>query len=99
MVILHSFMIKDFTPRLYQETILATSVRYNTLIVLPTGLGKTNIFLMLAAHRLRLYPESKILLIGPTRPLIDQYLEVFIKQFEISSDKMAVLTGLVSPDK
>ncbi len=92
-------MIKGFTPRLYQEAILATAVSHNTLIVLPTGLGKTNIFLMLAAHRLRLHPESKILLIGPTKPLIDQYLEVFRKHFEISEDKMAVLTGLVSPEK
>ncbi len=92
-------MIKDFTPRLYQETILATAVRYNTLIVLPTGLGKTNIFLMLAAHRLKLYPDGKILLIGPTRPLIDQYLEVFRNHFDIGSEKMAVLTGLVSPEK
>ncbi len=92
-------MIKDFTPRLYQEAILATAVSHNTLIVLPTGLGKTNIFLMLAAHRLRLYPESKILLIGPTKPLIDQYLEVFRTNFDVSEDKMAVLTGLVSPDK
>ncbi len=92
-------MIKDFTPRLYQEAILATAVSRNTLIVLPTGLGKTNIFLMLAAHRLRLYPESKILLLGPTKPLIDQYLEVFRNHFEISEDKMAVLTGLVGPEK
>ena len=37
-------MIKNFTPRLYQETILATAVNKNTLVVLPTGLGKTNIF-------------------------------------------------------
>ena len=34
-------MIKDFTPRLYQQTILGTSASNNTLVVLPTGLGKT----------------------------------------------------------
>ncbi|MBW2983672.1 DEAD/DEAH box helicase [Candidatus Woesearchaeota archaeon] len=92
-------MIKDFTPRLYQETILATCVRYNTLVVLPTGMGKTNIFLMLAAHRLKNYPSSKILFIGPTKPLIDQYLEVFKKYFEIEEDKFAVFTGMVKPEK
>lgn len=92
-------MIKDFKPRLYQETILASSANKNTLVVLPTGLGKTNIFLMLAAHRLRLYPDSKILFIGPTRPLIDQYLLVFKKHFEVSEDKMAVFTGFVKPEK
>src|SRR3989338_364025 len=92
-------MIKGFTPRLYQETILATAATKNTLVVLPTGLGKTNIFLMLAAHRLKTYPNSKILLIGPTKPLIDQYRDVFSKHFEIPEEKMTVLTGMVAAEK
>ena len=92
-------MIKNFTPRLYQETILASAVNNNTLVVLPTGMGKTNIFLMLAAQRLKQYPLSKILFIGPTRPLIDQYLEVFKQHFEIKEEDMAVFTGMVKPEK
>lgn len=92
-------MIKGFTPRLYQETILATAAQKNTLIVLPTGMGKTNIFLMLAAQRLRQYPSSKILLIGPTKPLIDQYLAVFEQYFDLSKEKMTIFTGLVPPEK
>ena len=67
--------------------------------MLPTGMGKTNIFLMLTAHRLQQYPNSKVLFIGPTKPLIDQYLEVFKKHFDISEDKMAVFTGHVKPEK
>ncbi|MBN2423255.1 DEAD/DEAH box helicase [Candidatus Woesearchaeota archaeon] len=92
-------MIKNFTPRLYQQTILATCVEKNTLVVLPTGLGKTNVFLMLAAQRLKLYPESKILFLGPTRPLINQYYETFRKYFEIDEAKLAVFTGFVKPEK
>ncbi len=92
-------MIKNFEPRLYQETIVHTCVLKNTLVVLPTGLGKTNIFLMLAAHRLTQYPNSKILFIGPTRPLIDQYLLVFKNHFEIDESQMAIFTGHVSPEK
>lgn len=92
-------MIKGFTPRLYQETILNTAATRNTLVVLPTGLGKTNIFLMLTAQRLKTHPGSKALLMGPTRPLIDQYREVFRKHFEISDDRMCVLTGMVKPEK
>ncbi len=92
-------MIKNFTPRLYQQTILNTAVNHNTLVVLPTGMGKTNIFLMLAAQRLRQYPNSKILFIGPTRPLIDQYKLVFLKHFEIDENKIATFTGFVSPEK
>ena len=92
-------MIKNFKPRLYQETILATAVTKNTLVVLPTGLGKTNIFLMLAAQRLKQYPSSKVLFIGPTKPLIDQYLDVFRKYFEIAEEEMAAFTGMVKPEK
>ncbi|MBN2454609.1 DEAD/DEAH box helicase [Candidatus Woesearchaeota archaeon] len=92
-------MIKDFTPRLYQETIFGTAVNHNTLVVLPTGMGKTNVFLMLAAQRLKQHPNSKILLVGPTRPLIEQYYEVFTKYFAIEKEKMAVLTGFVPPAK
>ena len=92
-------MIKEFTPRLYQETILDTCTKKNTLVVLPTGLGKTNIFLMLASNRLKNYPDSKILLLGPTRPLIDQYFETFKKHFEINEEEMAIFTGFVKPEK
>jgi Fanconi anemia group M protein len=92
-------MIKDFEPRLYQQTIFATCASKNTLVVLPTGMGKTNIFLMLASHRLKQYPNSKILFIGPTRPLIDQYKEVFKKHFDIDEDKLVIFTGMVKPEK
>ncbi|MBS1266116.1 MAG: 3'-flap repair endonuclease Xpf [Candidatus Woesearchaeota archaeon] len=91
-------MIKNFKPRLYQQTIFATAVEKNTLVVLPTGMGKTNIFLMLAAQRLKQYPDSKILLLGPTKPLIDQYYSVFKKNFEINEKDMAIFSGKVKPD-
>ena len=92
-------MIKNFEPRLYQQTIFATAAGKNTLVVLPTGMGKTNIFLMLAAQRLKQYPTSKILLIGPTKPLIEQYMNVFKEHFDIIENEMSIFTGLVSPDK
>jgi ERCC4-related helicase len=92
-------MIKNFEPRLYQQTILSTASMKNTLVVLPTGMGKTNIFLMLAAQRLKQYPNSKILMLGPTRPLIDQYKKVFLDNFNISHDKLATFTGQIKPEK
>ncbi len=92
-------MIKNFEPRLYQQTILATAAEKNTLVVLPTGMGKTNIFLMLTAQRLKQYPNSKILFIGPTKPLIEQYHAVFREHFEIDEGQMGIFTGMVSPEK
>lgn len=97
--IMSDYSLKDFNPRLYQETIFDTATKKNTLVVLPTGMGKTAIFLMLALHRLKLYPYSKVLFIGPTRPLIDQYFAVFAKHTNIPAEEMAVFTGFVSPEK
>jgi Fanconi anemia group M protein len=54
---------------------------------------------MMAAYRLNMYPKSKILLLGPTRPLIEQYRAVFKKHFNIEEEKVAVLTGFVPPKK
>ena len=92
-------MIKNFEPRLYQQTIFGTCSLHNTLVVLPTGLGKTNVFLMVVAQRLKQYPHSKIMLLGPTRPLIDQYLLTFKKHLQIEEKDMSVITGMISPEK
>ncbi len=92
-------MIKGFKPRLYQETILNTATKRNTMVVLPTGLGKTFIFLMLADYRLRCFPKSKVLMLAPTKPLAQQHLQVVEKHLELPNKKTALLTGSVPPKK
>ncbi len=92
-------MIREFIPRLYQETILSTCNEKNTLVVLPTGMGKTSIALMLAVQRLKNFPTSKILFLAPTKPLVDQHKETFQKHLNIDESKFAVFTGLVPPEK
>lgn len=93
-----SIKLKDFEPRLYQQTIFGTCSEKNTLVVLPTGLGKTHIFVMLAVQRLNLFPKAKILFLGPTRPLIEQYRRVFEESTDIDKSLIATLTGLVKPE-
>jgi len=92
-------MIKDFKPRLYQETILATCTQKNTLVVLPTGMGKTAVSFLLAVHRLRLYPNSKILILSPTRPLCQQHVDTFKKHLDIEQERIVLFTGFVKPEK
>ncbi len=92
-------MIRDFEPRLYQQTILNTCINRNTLVVLPTGLGKTAIAMMLAVHRLKNYPDSKILFLSPTKPLAQQHMDTFIKHIYADENKFALFTGTVSPEK
>ncbi|MBW2991618.1 DEAD/DEAH box helicase [Candidatus Woesearchaeota archaeon] len=92
-------MLKEFKPRLYQQTIFNTTAKYNTLVVLPTGLGKTAISMMLASQRLQNYPQSKILVLAPTKPLVEQHLQTFRQFMDISEDSFVLFTGLVKPDK
>ncbi len=83
--------------RTYQETILNTASKRNTLCVLPTGLGKTTLAILLAAHRLEKYPDSKVLITAPTRPLCAQHQKTFRDCMNIPEEEIVLLTGQVSP--
>ena len=50
----------------------------NTMVILPTGLGKTAVALIVAASRL--YNEKgRVLMLAPTKPLVEQHLRFFEK--------------------
>ncbi|MCK4497429.1 MAG: DEAD/DEAH box helicase, partial [Candidatus Aenigmarchaeota archaeon] len=93
-------LIKENTiqARAYQANILATAMKKNTLCVLPTGLGKTPVSVLLAVKRLEEYPESKILVLAPTRPLVNQHHEFFLKTVNIEKERFAILTGMIKPE-
>lgn len=85
----------QFTPREYQQTILNTAKHSNTLVVLPTGVGKTLIAIMLAAHRMQEHPATKILILAPTRPLVEQHLQSFQEQLPELFADLQLFTGEV----
>ena len=67
--------LEGINPRLYQERIFNASVKNNTLVVIPTGLGKTMIGMMLAVYRLNKFKNTKILFMAPTKPLCAQHMK------------------------
>ena len=81
--------------RAYQEVIAASSMKRNTMIVLPTGLGKTVIAAMIAAKKLE---SGKVLFLAPTKPLVEQHKKSFREFIEIDKDQMEVMTGEIRPD-
>jgi Fanconi anemia group M protein len=86
--------------RYYQENILKKCKNKNTLVVLPTGLGKTIIGILLIAKRLEKYAaRGKILILAPTRPLVSQHLESCQKFLKINKNKIKLLTGRIPPEK
>jgi len=79
--------------RLYQQTIAAKATSKNTLVVLPTALGKTVISALTATHFLCNYKQMRILVMAPTRPLVLQHRETYMKILKLTEDDAATLTG------
>ncbi|MFT7615378.1 MAG: ERCC4-related helicase [Candidatus Woesearchaeota archaeon] len=86
-------------PRLYQELISTSCVKTNSLVVLPTGLGKTFISLLVVLHRLKLYPDSKIIIVAPTKPLVNQHLKSFESLLDSKEGEIVAVTGTTAPAK
>ncbi|MEK6820697.1 MAG: DEAD/DEAH box helicase, partial [Nanoarchaeota archaeon] len=91
--------LKNIKPRKYQEDIFQTCREKNCLVVLPTGMGKTLIALMLSVERLTKFPESKILFLAPTRPLAQQHLNYFKKHLPELFATMELFTGKTPAEK
>ena len=60
-------------PREYQTKIASSALKSNTLVVLPTGLGKTIVALLVSDSRLQSGDSAKVLFLAPTKPLADQH--------------------------
>lgn len=94
-------LVTSFKARGYQQSIFANSMNKNTLVVLPTGLGKTIIAIMQVVFYFNKFKgKKKILFLGPTKPLVEQQRKSFEDFFTNSDDfTFTTLTGLVSPKK
>jgi Fanconi anemia group M protein len=96
----HPLIKQNFVSRRdYQEAIFINCLNHNCLVVIPTGLGKTIIALMLAVHRLTEMPNSKVIFLAPTKPLVDQHYKSFLNLTLLPSDSLQSLTGTTPPRK
>ncbi len=83
-------------PRAYQLKIAQAAQSGNTLVILPTGLGKTLIAALVAEDRVKKL-GGKCLVLAPTRPLCEQHRESFTEFLGLTVEETAVLTGELSP--
>src|SRR5512137_854746 len=88
--------LTEIKPRKYQQDIYENCKDKNCLVVLPTGIGKTLIALMLAINRQKTFPASKVLFLAPTRPLAQQHLEYFKKHLPELFADLQLFTGKIN---
>ncbi|MHB8351455.1 MAG: DEAD/DEAH box helicase, partial [Thermoplasmata archaeon] len=83
--------------RAYQAAIAQAARTQNTLVVLPTGLGKTAIALRVIADTLLEAPTRSVLLLAPTRPLVFQHAKSLVAT--LFAPPPLILTGAIGPER
>uniref|UniRef100_A0A5S6QQQ2 Fanconi anemia group M protein n=1 Tax=Trichuris muris TaxID=70415 RepID=A0A5S6QQQ2_TRIMR len=83
--------------RKYQLEISEKALFYNTLVTLPTGLGKTLIAAVVMYNFYRWYPSGKVVFMAPTKPLVSQQMEACRTLMGIPQDSISEMTGSKLP--
>ena len=84
--------------RLYQLSLAAAALKQSTLVVLPTGLGKTIVALFVIANRLQAM-SGKVIILSPTKPLVEQHASFLKKFMTLPPEEIVVSTGSIPPAK
>ena len=86
------------SERLYQRRIADVASTVSTLVVLPTGLGKT-VVALLVIDRVLQSASSKVLFMAPTKPLVEQHYAFLCERLTIDPNAISQMTGEMSPDR
>lgn len=90
---------EQFPKRDYQFSIVRTALKHNTLVCLPTGLGKTFIAAVVMYNYTRWFPRGKVVFMAPTKPLVSQQLMACSGITPLDSAQICEMTGKISPNK
>lgn len=85
----------NYPVRDYQFNIVQQALFQNTLVTLPTGLGKTFIAAVVMYNFYRWYPQGKIIFMAPTKPLVAQQIDACYNIMGIPRQDTAEMTGTI----
>jgi Fanconi anemia group M protein len=83
--------------RMYQLQLSSAALAEPSLVVLPTGAGKTTVALLVTAARLN-REGGKSLFLAPTKPLVEQHAAFYREALAVPDEEVRVFTGDVRPD-
>lgn len=89
----------NYPIREYQKEICQAALFQNTLVCLPTGLGKTLIAAVVMYNFYRWYPTAKVVFLAPTKPLVTQQVSACYNIVGIPEEKTAMLEGSVNAER
>ncbi|MCX6778027.1 MAG: helicase-related protein [Candidatus Micrarchaeota archaeon] len=92
-----SLLKTELAPRDYQLAIAETAKNKNTLVVLPTGLGKTLVAMLVMDAFLS--KGGRCVFLAPTKPLAEQHHKTFKTNFALGEEEVALLTGAIPAKK
>ncbi|KAK4143267.1 uncharacterized protein C8A04DRAFT_29084 [Dichotomopilus funicola] len=81
----------------YQFSIVKSGLFNNTLVALPTGLGKTFIAATIMLNYFRWTKRAKIVFVAPTKPLASQQVQACLNIAGIPRSHATLLTGETPP--
>jgi ATP-dependent DNA helicase MPH1 len=81
----------------YQFSIVKNSLFNNTLVALPTGLGKTFIAATVMLNFYRWTKSAQIVFVAPTKPLVAQQIDACYNIAGIPRSDTTLLTGDIPP--
>ena len=84
--------------RLFQLNLAGMALKQSTLVVLPTGLGKTIVAMLVIAGRFT-QKSGKALILSPTKPLVEQHAAFLKNAMDLSPEEIVVFTGSIPPAK
>mmetsp|Transcript_33082 Transcript_33082/g.129991 ORF Transcript_33082/g.129991 Transcript_33082/m.129991 type:complete len:317 (-) Transcript_33082:347-1297(-) len=83
----------NLPQREYQFDMVKSCLVTNTMVCLPTGLGKTFIAAVVMYNYWRWFPKGKIVFVAPTKPLVRQQIQACYDITGLPSDQKIEMTG------
>jgi Fanconi anemia group M protein len=84
--------------REYQLKIAEEAARQNLLVIMPTALGKTAVAVLAASYFLHNQPDKKVLVMAPSKPLVAQHRDTFLKFLVLPPEQTEMMTGEQPPE-
>ena len=95
--VLHPRLTGGVEARGYQLEAVASALAGSTMVVMPTGFGKSAVEWMVIAHHL--HHDGTVLLLAPTVALLAQHRRMLLAHLVVEEEDVVMFTGQTPPAK